>query len=473
MSIRLRLTLIYTAILALLLLVINVMLYVGQTQAMVRGDQFVIKAEASRIMKAWPIPPPSGGGQIPPDGGPMPPERFREIYVQTRSLDGEVVQTDANLGGLILPFNRKVLLALQQGERPVETVTLGSEDFLVYHDLLRKPDTPRLIIQVAMPLSHRARFLTTFRTTLLAASAIILGGVFGVSWVLAGLALRPIHRITQTAQEIGAQRDFNRRVDHAGPNDEIGQLATTFNGMLNELQDAYVQVEQSLQNQQRFVADASHELRTPLTTLRGNLGLLQRQPPISTEDRADVLEDMVDETERLMRLVNDLLILARADAKRPLRNESIALKPLVTDITDQVKLLAPHRALVCDPCPEEATITGDEDALKQILLVLLDNALKHTPPQATITLTTSVDDEHVNISVRDNGPGIEPERLPHIFDRFYRSDDARTEGGTGLGLAIAKELTEAQNGTIKVASEAGQGSVFTLIFPGAKEATVT
>jgi signal transduction histidine kinase len=201
-----------------------------------------------------------------------------------------------------------------------------------------------------------------------------------------------------------------------------------------------------------------------LTTLRGNIGLLRRDPPISNEDRDDVLEDMVDETERLMRLTNDLLMLARADAKRPLKKETVSISPLLVDTTDQMKFLAPDRIVVCKQCPDVA-VHGDKDALRQILLILLDNAIKHTPPDTTITLSSELIDGQVNISVQDDGPGIEPERLPHIFDRFYRGDDARTEGGTGLGLSIAKELTEAQNGTIAVKSKVGQGSVFTVTFP--------
>ena len=459
MSIRLRLTLIYTAILALLLLLLNMALYIGQTEAMARGEKFFLKSEAERIMETWPVPPPLDDRQS------LPPERPKEIYVQSRTLDGDIIQTDSNLAGLVLPLSNDDLLALQQGEQPFQTVTLESEEFLVYTDLLRKSShSSPIIIQVAMPTAHRIRFLITFRTILIAASITILGVVFGISWLLAGLALRPIHRITQTAQEIGAERDFGRRVDHTGPNDEIGQLATTFNNMLTELQDAYVQVEQSLQAQQRFVADASHELRTPLTTLRGNIGLLRRKPPISDDDRDDVLEDMVGETERLMRLTNDLLVLARADAKRPLKNEVVSINPLLVDTTDQMKFLAPDRIIVCEPYPD-IDIIGDKDALRQILLILLDNAIKHTPPEATITLSSKVVDGHVNISIQDDGPGIEPERLPRIFDRFYRRDDARTEGGTGLGLSIAKELTEVQGGTIAVKSEEGQGSVFTISFP--------
>jgi signal transduction histidine kinase len=151
------------------------------------------------------------------------------------------------------------------------------------------------------------------------ATAVIVAGLVG--WAAAGLALHPVNRLTSIAQSIGAEHDFGRRVEHTGPNDEIGRLAATFNIMLAELQAAHLATEQALQAQRRFVADASHELRTPLTTLRGNLGLLCREPPISDHDRREVLADMSDEMERLIRLVNDLLSLARADSHRQLQTE--------------------------------------------------------------------------------------------------------------------------------------------------------
>jgi signal transduction histidine kinase len=313
---------------------------------------------------------------------------------------------------------------------------------------------------------QRDQNLNTLRRILIIGGSIAVIIAFGVGWLLAGEALRPINRITHTAQAIGAERDFDRRVQHSGPNDEVGRLATTFNDMLTELQAAYRQVEQSLQVQKRFVADASHELRTPLTTILGNLGLLQRDPPISTDDRADVLNDTVAESERLIRLVNDLLVLARADAKQPLKHEAVLVGPVIEDVHRQIRLLAPARRIVCDSGLEGAVL-GDQDALKQVLLALLDNVIKHTPPQTTISIATSAVDGQIAIQVCDDGPGIEPSRLPHIFDRFYRGDTARTEPGTGLGLAIAKELTEAQNGTITAESQVGQGSVFTLTFPKA------
>jgi signal transduction histidine kinase len=295
-------------------------------------------------------------------------------------------------------------------------------------------------------------------------SGLTIIAAFGIGWILAGTALRPINQITQTAQTIGAERDFDRRVDYTGPNDEIGQLATTFNAMLTELQAGYRQVEQTLLAQRRFVADASHELRTPLTTLRGNIGLLQREPPISLEDRKAVLADMVLECERLIRLVHNLLALARSDAGRPLRSEPVLIKPLVEEVCRQARLLDPTRQIHCETLLD-ARVKGDPDALKQVLLVLLDNALKFTPPQGRIEFSVRANNGNVDINVCDTGPGIGADVLPHIFERFYRIDTSRTGGGAGLGLSIAKSLIEAQHGRIAVESQEGAGSTFTITLP--------
>jgi len=299
---------------------------------------------------------------------------------------------------------------------------------------------------------------------LILGSLVVIVLAFGIGWVLSGAALRPIHRITETAQAIGANRDFDRRVAYTGPTDEIGQLATTFNAMLTELQAAYRQTEQTLQAQRRLVADASHELRTPLTTIRGNLGLLKRRPPINVEDEEAVMADMVDETDRLIRLANNLLVLARSDTGRPLRSEPIPISPLIDDLCRQAKLLGAERTIECEPVPDVAVV-GDRDAIKQVLLILLDNALKFTPAGGTITIGAVSTDRMVALHIRDTGPGITPEALPHIFERFYRSDSSRTGEGAGLGLAIAKELVEAQQGQITVKSEIGKGSTFTMTLP--------
>jgi signal transduction histidine kinase len=274
------------------------------------------------------------------------------------------------------------------------------------------------------------------------------------------MSLRPIHRLTQTAKAIGAERDFSRRVEHAGPEDEIGRLAKTFNAMLAELQAAYEQLEHALEMQQRFVADVSHELRTPLTTLNGNVELLRREPPISPQDRSEVLADMGSESKRLIRLVNDLLALARADAQRTLKTEPVAIKPILEEICRQAQLLAPEREIDCH-APSDVAVMGQPDALRQVLLILLDNAIKHG--DGPIAVACEVVDEGAVVSVRDSGPGIEPELVPHLFERFVAGSEANA--GIGLGLAIAKALVETQDGTIAVASQAGRGTEITVTLP--------
>ena len=190
-----------------------------------------------------------------------------------------------------------------------------------------------LIVQIALSLGPQERVLALLRLALAGGVVVILLAV-GAGWVLAGTALRPIARLTRAAREIGEARDVGRRVAHPGRDDEVGRLAATFNTMLASLdaasqaqQEAYGALQASYDAQRRFVADASHELRTPLTTIRANLDLLRREPPISAEDRREVQADLAGETERLSRLVADLLTLARSDAGRPLRHECDPLAP--------------------------------------------------------------------------------------------------------------------------------------------------
>jgi signal transduction histidine kinase len=460
MSIRLRLTLLYSLILALTLVTFSVILYVTQARTTLNDTKEALAGRANYLIEG-PLAHRYWDKALKPDSSRI------GIFTQIRNLDGTVLGHSPNLAddAPAVPLSQAALQAAQQGQSWVEIVAIDTERLLIHNQPFNYgTDNIPLILQVAASLAEQDQNLSTLGRILLIGSSVAVIAAFGIGWLLAGLALRPINRLQQTAQAIGLERDFNRRVDYRGPNDEIGQLVTTFNDMLAELQAAYVQVEGTLQTQRRFVADASHELRTPLTTLRGNIGLLQRQPPINAEDRADILDDMVVETERLMRLVNDLLALARADAGRPLSQEPVLLKPLLEDVCQQVKLLAPQRSIVCHSgC--EATVMGDDDALKQVLLVLLDNALKHTPPETTITLATHLNNGHVSIQVTDDGPGIAPIHLPHLFDRFYRGDTARSSPGAGLGLAIAEELVKAQNGAITVESRVGHGSTFTLTFP--------
>jgi signal transduction histidine kinase len=456
MSIRLRLTLLYSGILALVLVGLSAALYFTVARASYAVVQERLAEEAQRLTTSRGF----GLDHLEPMHG-----RFTDpqTYVQTLRADGQVADRTPNLGDYVIPLSEAGWKACQQGQTWNETVATEAGRLLVYSRPVAAQGQTG-ILQIARSLVESDQSLDTLRNILTGGTVMATLFTFGLGWVLSGAALRPIDRITQTARAIGADRDFGRRVKHAGPNDEIGRLTTTLNTMLTELQSAYQQMEQSLHTQRRFVADASHELRTPLTTLRGNLGLLERQPPISPEDRLAVLADTIEECDRLIRLVHNLLMLARADSGLALRLEAVPVQPFVDELCRQARLLAPNRDVHCENALAVAVL-ADRDALKQVLLILVDNALKYTPPHGSITLATALADGRALIRVRDTGPGIPPKALPHLFERFYRVEASRTSAGTGLGLAIAKELIDAQGGVITVESEPGQGSVFTVSLP--------
>jgi two-component system OmpR family sensor kinase len=454
-SIRLRLTLLYSGILLLTLIALGVILMVSVSQINLRTLEDTLREDARRIIYTREF-------DLDRPGYDSRRIAMPDTYLQTRTVDGQIVAHSTNLGDFELPIELARLNANGEGWTDI-AVTENGRLFVFNQPVVVRGQLIG-VVQLARSLAEQDESLETLRDTLIIGSLIVVVLAFIIGWVLSGAALRPIQRITDTARVIGTQRDFDRRVDYHGPPDEVGQLATTFNGMLNELQDAHRQTEQTLQQQRRFVADASHELRTPLTTIRGNLGLLQRQPPIVEEDERAVLNDMVDETNRLIRLTNDLLVLARSDAGRSLRRELIPIVPLVDDVCRQAKLLGEQCTIVCETVPA-VSVMGDQDAIKQVLLILLDNALKYTPAGGTITIGAEKTDRAVKIRIADTGPGIAPEDLLHIFERFYRSDESRSGAGAGLGLAIAQELIEAQRGEITVKSEIGKGSAFTVTLP--------
>lgn len=474
MSIRLRLTVLYSIILALTLIAFSMLLYLILSQMTLNVMVGTLEDEAKRLLdrkvidtqifvydqKGYRV------GRI-----VLPASTFAapQTYVQTISPDGQITSRSVNLleKEVVLPFSDETLQAVFGGQPWFEKNEIQGRPMLIYSKPVFVDGRVIGALQVARSLDDYVQSQNTLRQILIIGSSVATVIAFGIGWMLAGIALRPIDRITHTAQAIGAERDFGRRVNYIGPHDEIGRLTTTFNEMLTELQSAYRQEAQALQAQRRFVADASHELRTPLTTIRGNIALLQREPPISNEDRVAVLADMADESERMSRLVTDLLMLARADAGRPLRSEAVAIKPLIEDLCRKVKVLAPQHNIDC-PDLQELSVRGDEDAIKQVLLILLDNARKFTPLRGRITVSLREQPEQVAILVRDTGIGIDPTALPHIFERFYRGDSSRTGGGAGLGLSIAQTLVKSQQGTIAVESTPGAGSVFTITLPKAE-----
>lgn len=465
MSIRLRLTLLYSFILALTLVVFSLVLYTLQAQVLYNALSNELMEDArslvdmrgqdvrgSGVRGLW-----NGHKGKPPFAGPA-------ALGQMLTLDGTLVFASTDLEGIQLPLSEAGWDAVKGGRAWREAATVESEHLYIYSTPILFQGRVTGVAQVARATTEQEASLAALRQLLIMGTILATLTAFGIGWAISGAALRPINRLTLTAQAIGAERDFGRRVEHTGPQDELGRLATTFNQMLSELQVAFHQIEHSLQTQRRFVADASHELRTPLTTIRGNLGLLQRDPPIITEDREAVLSDSVEETERLMRLVQGLLTLARADTGQALKTEPVAVQATIDDVVRQTQRMAPEHKVMADNVAD-LVVRAERDTLKQVLLILLDNAVKYTPVGGRITVSAEGTATTVVIRVRDTGVGIPASALPNIFTRFWRADSQRTGGGAGLGLSIAKSLVEAYHGSISVDSVVGQGSVFTVTLP--------
>ena len=281
---------------------------------------------------------------------------------------------------------------------------------------------------------------------------------------LVNRALRPLREMERVSRRI-ADGDLSLRLEPPSTQDEIGQLAWSFNVMVARLEAAFTR-------QKRFVADAAHELRTPLTALGGGLEMLLLGADQGDAEAARrLLRGMYAETERMRRLVEDLLTLTRLDEGRAgLRLERIEVGPLIQDVTEQARRLASGQEITCSTSEGLPPVRADADRVRQVLLNLIDNALKFTPATGHIELAAHLDKDTVGsvaIEVRDSGLGIPAEALPHVFDRFYRTDPARARsgaqpGGSGLGLAIAKGLVEAQGGTISIASKEDAGTTVTL-----------
>jgi signal transduction histidine kinase len=461
--------------LTLTLIIFGIALYSIQAQDTLTSLKRDLSLSSEKLVEATlrtgsAHPPPEGIPQNPPP--PRPFDEFSDDQAFQALPEREIARVlDAN-GDLVaspfgraedaLPLSKEGLAALQNQQDWLQSNAVSGEDMLIYSRPIVIDSKTAYIVQVARSLTERNRTLQSLATTLVGAGILTILIAFGIGWVLSGLTLRPIHRITQTAQSIGDERDFTRRVAYSGPPDEVGRLANTFNAMLTQLQDAYQKVEHSLEMQRNFVADVSHELRTPLTTLSGNLGLLRRKPPIPRVEQVDILDDMVDESDRLIRLVNDLLTLARADAGRSLTKEPLNVLPALEETCRQARQLDPHRHIILAASPD-LTIMGERDAFKQVLVIALDNALKHS--DGDIIVDAGRRGNQVEIRVQDHGNGIPPEKLAHVFDRIYRGDDSSTIPGFGLGLPIAKALVEGQEGNISIESELGKGSILNLRFP--------
>jgi len=305
------------------------------------------------------------------------------------------------------------------------------------------------------------------------AGAIAVGLLAGIGVPLVRRSLAPLKRIEETAAAIAAG-DLSRRIDHPSGKTEIGRLAQSLDTMLGTIEAAYqaradgeVRALRSEERMRRFAADASHELRTPLTSVRGVAEYgLQQGDMASREELLRLMTLIQQESSRMGRLVEDLLLLARFDAGRPLHRRPVDLASIAAEAVQQARIVYPGRPVTLHAA-EPVVVHADDERVRQVIDNLVSNALQHTPDGSPVTVTVTNMPGGGELTVADTGPGMTSEQASRVFERFYRTDGARTRatGGTGLGLAIAASVTAAHDGQLTVDTEPGHGAAFHVLLP--------
>ena len=459
-SIRVRLTIWYGSALVLIMILFTSALYLVMSRAL--QDQIDRSLEEAAKAAARSLEEHRFGPFLLLDdlAQAFPELALLDKFFQIFGPGGQVTLQSANILTQEIPLSQTALEAALVGQATFESVRFQEEipiRLLSYP--IRHGENLVNILRVGTSLRSVEEMLHRLIFVLLVASPLaVAASMLGV-WFLAGRALRPVDAITLTAQRIAAG-DLTQRIQTRSK-DEIGRLASTFNDMIARLEASFRQIRQ-------FSADASHELRTPLTIIKGETELALRKPR-SPEMYREVLESNLEEIDRMNRTVEELLFLSRADlGEIKVASDPVQLDSLIQEVQQQAIVLGQDRQVETTlGRVEPAQVLGDEWRLREMLLNLVDNAVKYSRHTGTVQLSLVRDGNMACLSVRDHGIGISPEEQGHIFDRFYRTDAARAhfQKGTGLGLSICKWIAEAHHGRIQVESILGQGSCFTILLP--------
>jgi|JFJP01.1.fsa_nt_gi two-component system OmpR family sensor kinase len=449
MSLRLRLTLLYSTFMGGILLIFGAAVYLLVNIILLNQVDTMLAGVARDITSVTRV---NSIGEL--SLVDLPPlDMTSSAYVQVWGLNGEIVATSPSIGTLIKPLDPIGL----------ETHSPVYKDSYLDRAHLRVLSVPLILgermigtLQVGASLS----VVDATQGNLLSVMVII--AVIGVltaaigSWVIVGRALSPLEDVAETVDQINRADDLSRRIPYKGQTeDEIGDLVVSFNQTLERLETLFT-------SQQRFLADVSHELRTPLTVIKGNVDLMRRIKEADEES----LSSIDQEAGRLTRLVGGLLMLAQAESgKLALNMKPVELDLLLTEVFTEMCVLSGNKVKVHLNDIDQVMVNGDRDRLKQVLLNLVANAIQYTPQGGDVFLSMSKIGEQARIIIRDTGPGIPAQDLPHIFDRFYRAEKSRTRSttsGFGLGLSIAHWIVEHHGGQIKVESKEGKGTTFVI-----------
>jgi len=436
MSIRARVTLFGLAVVGGVLALFGIVVYVVLAAGVPPTQDQALAARSRQVAAALPATV-AVAGEVP---GGADPARDDEIYVVVLDRSGRVLLATGRPPRV--PAGRVGFLTASAGGAPVRVHARPWTGGTV------------LAVQTTRKVSNDRAGLAI----LIIVYVLLAFPVAGVAiFLVAGRALRPLGQLAALADGIGRSVDLTRRLPPAPRADALGRLTTSFNTMMDRLAGVF-------EAQRRFTADASHELRTPLTTIRSNAGFLLRHPDAAPADREAALRDIAGESERMSRLVDSLLTLARADAGQRLSLVPVDLAGLAESVCRQARTLHPDREISCATTPTP-DVAGDRDALAQLIWILLDNAAKYTQAGGTIWVAVTQRGRRAQLHVSDDGPGLPPGSEHKVFERFHRADPARSGGGAGLGLSIAAWIVRAHGGTIVAANNARGGASFVAELP--------
>ncbi|HOW84843.1 MAG TPA: ATP-binding protein [Candidatus Aminicenantes bacterium] len=447
-SIKFRLTVWYLIAFALILVVFGTVAYYLLSRALYRNLDESLKARVLELK-----------GTIKFEGERVLFDRKLDEIVLIYDADGRLWQRLGPANLAISDVQGTVQQALFGTPSFVSAETENGPNIRMYATPINIDSQTRAALVVGRVTTDILSVLAAFRMVMLNSSilVVLLAGVGG--WFLAGRTLKPVERMADIARGIG-ESDLSRRIDVVG-DDELGRLASTLNGMIARLEEAFVK-------QRQFVADASHELRTPLAVLQAESSLALEKTRDPEEYRRS-LELVSQEVAYMSEIVGKLLVLARSDSGcEPLNVQDVDLAGLLAELGQDLEALAQEKGLRLGLGPLDGpTVRGDRVKLRQLFMNILDNAIRYTPAGGEVALSVSRQDEQAVVAVRDTGAGIPEDHLPFIFDRFYRVDKVRTngEGGTGLGLAIATSIARMHGGSIEVESRVGEGTTFLVRLP--------
>jgi len=455
-SLKTRITVWYISLSTLILVCLGIALYFIISHSMMNERRALIAQDLEKIPHVVQRYGNRGVNRLLDEAQEEIPLKPSEEFVQIFNANGESIASSQNLKGRSLPFrpdlangtpSQFATVAISGDTTPA---LLGVTNI----DINGQPSVVVVAASLSNVSSIQSRLLATLFLSI--PVAILLSVVGGA--LLARQAIEPLDRMTSTAQQISAER-MNERIQLERADVELKRLADSFNEMLGRLDQSFKQIRQ-------FTADASHELRTPITILMGETDLAVNGL-LDDEECRTALSSRREELQRMSRIVDDLLTLSQFDhSQQILHRKPLDFSDLVIEVCEQQRNQARSKGVDLELTKTEpAMMEGDDSRLRQMVRNLLDNAIKYTPRGGKVTIELEKSNGNFELQVSDNGIGIPRDDLPHIFDRFYRVDKARTrdEGGTGLGLSIVKKVVEAHGGNVNVSSEVGTGTVMTVV----------